>query len=133
MFRLYNRTGGHMANYEYIKQFLDARQNGMSEAEALVNVAYEQGLITKQEMPPLIDHLDEFGGRLPTDWELPEDQFEQVVFLTSWNHWVGCIISKLMHNGMILNMIEEETEDANRYQLIHHFPNHSTNCLWNVQ
>ena len=112
-----------MANYEYIEQFLDARQNGLSEVESLVHVAYEQGLITKQEMPPLIEHLDEFGGRLPTDWALPEDKFEQVVFLTAWNQWVECIISKLMHNGMIFSMMASDSEDANHYQLIHHFPN----------
>ena len=111
-----------MADYQYIEQFLDARQNGLAEVEALVHVAYEQGLITKQEMPPLIEHLNQFGGRWPTDWEIPEDKFEQVVFLTSWNQWVECIVSKLMHNAMIFSMMENDSDDAGQYRLIHHFP-----------
>ena len=111
-----------MADYSYIEQFL-VWGNGLSVVEALVNVAYQQGLITKQEMPPLIDHLNEFSSRWPTDWELPEDKFERVVFLTSWNQWVECIISKLMHNAMIFSMRESDPEDASQYRLIHHFPN----------
>lgn len=112
-----------MSSYEYISSFLEAKCRGLSEVEALVQVAYEQGLIVKDEMPPIIDHLNEFGGEFPTQWDVPEDKFDQVVFLTAWNQWVECIVSKLMHNGMIFSMMSRESEGAEEYKLIHHFPN----------
>ena len=36
-----------MSDYEYIGEFLDAKNRGLSEAESLVQVAYEQGFITR--------------------------------------------------------------------------------------
>tara|TARA_B100001093_G_scaffold261841_1_gene250250 strand:+ start:20 stop:745 length:726 start_codon:yes stop_codon:yes gene_type:complete len=120
--RLTVPTGGHMSNYEFIRSFLEAKNSGISGVEALVQVAYDQGLITKQEMLPLIQHLTEFGGELPTDIEVPEDKFERVVWLTRWNDWVECIVSKLMHNAVIFSMIDKDEEGVTRDQLIHHFP-----------
>ena len=111
-----------MSDYEYIGAFLDSKSRGLSEVESLVQVAYEQGFITREEMPRLIDHLNESGAQFPTDWKLPENRFDQVVFLTAWNQWVECIVAKLMNNGMMLSMMEDDPVDAKRYQLIHHFP-----------
>lgn len=111
-----------MAKYEYIEQFLKVREEGLSEGETLVQVAYEQGLITKEEMSPLLEHLCESGARLPKDWTLPRDKFEQVVFLTAWDKWVECIVSKLMHNAIVFNMMDNDPEQAKGFSLIHSFP-----------
>ena len=111
-----------MAKYEYIEQFLDVQKGGLSEKEALVQVAYEQGLITKQEMSPLIEHLSESGARLPENWTVPTDTFERVVFLTAWDKWVECIVSKLMHNAIVFNMMDNDPEQAKGFSLIHNFP-----------
>ena len=111
-----------MAKYKYIEQFLDVQKGGLSEREALVQVAYEQGLITKQEMSPLIEHLRESGARLPDNWTVPRDTFERVVFLTAWDKWVECIVSKLMHNAIVFNMMDNDPEQAKGFSLIHNFP-----------
>ena len=111
-----------MAKYEFIEQFLNVQKGGLSEKEALVQVAYEQGLITKQEMSPLIEHLGASGARLPKDWTVPRDKFEQVVFLTAWDKWVECIVSKLMHNAIVFNMMDSDPEQAKGFSLIHNFP-----------
>lgn len=111
-----------MAKYEFIEQFLNVQKGGLSGKEALVQVAYEQGLITKQEMSPLLEHLGMSGARLPKDWTLPRDKFEQVVFLTAWDKWVECIVSKLMHNAIVFNMMDSDPEQAKGFSLIHNFP-----------
>ena len=99
-----------MAKYEYIEQFLKVREEGLSEGETLVQVAYEQGLITKEEMSPFLEHLCESGARLPKDWTLPRDK------------WVECIVSKLMHNAIVFNMMDNDPEQAKGFSLIHSFP-----------
>lgn len=111
-----------MSNYQYVEQFLTSHKNGAPVKESLVESAYELGLITRQEKEPLIDHLTKCSCRFPEDWDLPEDKFERVIFLTAWNEWVQCVVSKLMHNAMIFSMRETESVEANYYQLIHHFP-----------
>ena len=85
---------------------------GMQTLEQALSKNAIKGLITKEEMSPLIQHLNEFGGRFPTDWKLPDDKFEQVVFLTAWNQWVECIVSKLMHNAIVFGISQQESEDA---------------------
>ena len=94
----------------------------MSEVESLVQVAYEQGFISREEMPQLIGHLNESDVQFPTDWTIPGNKFDQVVFLTAWNEWVECIVAKLMNNGMIFSMMNDDPVDAKKYRLIHHFP-----------
>ena len=111
-----------MSNYQYIEQFLKLHKSGFTINAALVESAYELGLITRQEKGPLVGHLNESGLRFPHDWQLPKDKFEQVIFLTAWNEWVQCVVSKLMHNAMIFSMMESEPNDERHHQLIHHFP-----------
>ena len=74
--------------------------------------AYELGLITRQEKQPLIQHLNECGT-IPSGLETSRDKFEQVIFLTAWNEWVQCVVSKLMHNAMIFTMIESDPSKRN--------------------
>ena len=69
-----------MSDYEYNRVFLEAKSRGLSEVGALVQATYKQGLINREELPTPIAHLNGFSVQFPTDWTIPENKFDQVVF-----------------------------------------------------
>jgi hypothetical protein len=111
-----------MADYEYFEQFLDGINAGLTEAEALVEVTYDMGLITKNESARLVTMLEEATPNLKRDWTVPEDAFEKVVFMTGWNEWVQCIAMKIMQNGTVLSVRSKDPEEAKNFTWVHHFP-----------
>ena len=111
-----------MIEYDFIEQFIEAINGGMTEAEALVEVTYDQGLIEKTEKEQLIEHLSECLSDTDGDWTSPEDKFERVIFLTGWNEWVQFICCKLMHNASILYSRARDPYSNDHGRLISHFP-----------
>ena len=111
-----------MIEYDFIEQFLEAINGGMTEAEALVEVTYDQGLILKTEKIKLIEHLSGCFGPTGMNWQIPEDKFERVIFMTGWNEWVQCIACQLMQNATIFSSRERDPYSSNHGRLISHFP-----------
>ena len=111
-----------MIEYDFIEQFIEAINGGMTEAEALVEVTYDQGLIVKTEMEQLIEHLSECLSETDVDWTIPEDKFERVIFLTGWNEWVQFICCKLMHNASVFYSRARDPYSSDHGRLISHFP-----------
>ncbi len=112
-----------MSEYEYFTCFLDAIKEGASQEKAWALVAYEQGLIIKEEVDAIAKYFEGKESPFPEEYqEIPTDEFEKVVFLTAWNELVQANAWKMMHNGMVFHIAEKEGDTGVPQNLIHHYP-----------
>lgn len=104
--------------------FLGFLDQGATEEQAWALTAYEQGLITKDEAFHMFGEPN-FTGIRRTDvrtWEIPEEPFEKIVYLTAWNAWVEAILPKILHNGVVLERQARKGTKTREEMLVYDFP-----------
>lgn len=110
-----------MSDFNFI-DFLELIEEGLSTQEAIARLAYEYGLITEQEIHNVVtmfsNSMASFN-KIPK-WEIPEDPFEKVVYVTAWTEWLHINIWKVMHNAMTLSAMKqrrlgEDVQDAYQF------------------
>ena len=111
-------------SFELFECFLDFLDQGATEEQAWALTAYEQGLLTRKEAFEMFGEPQLTGFRRDNVrvWEIPEDPFDRLVYLTAWNEWIGTVLFKIMHNNVVLKLRERKFTKVFEHKLVYDFP-----------